>query len=74
MRGEPLGPLHGLPIGIKDLQDVGGMRTTYGSPLFADHVPERDERIVRAVRKAGALVIGKTTCPNGAPGRIRATQ
>ena len=68
MRGEPLGPLHGLPIGIKDLQDVGGMRTTYGSPLFADHVPERDERIVRAVREAGALVIGKTNVPEWGAG------
>ena len=37
-------PLHGLPVGIKDLEDTGGLRTTYGSPLFRDHVPAEDER------------------------------
>src|SRR5580693_8896935 len=41
-RGVPLGPLHGLPIAVKDLADTAGIRTTYGSPLFADHVPDRD--------------------------------
>ena len=60
MAGNPLGLLHGLPIGIKDLSDTAGIRTTYGSELFADHVPERDERVVAAVRKAGAIVLGKT--------------
>ena len=38
--GEPRGVLHGLPIAVKDLEDTAGMRTTYGSPLFAEHVPE----------------------------------
>ncbi|WP_158043407.1 amidase [Skermanella pratensis] len=63
MGGGPLGLLHGLPIGIKDLSDAGGVRTTYGSELFADHVPAEDERVVAAVRRAGAIVLGKTNTP-----------
>jgi amidase len=62
-RGEDLPALFGLPIGIKDLEDTAGLRTTYGSPLFAEHVPGQDERIVAAVRQAGAIVIGKTNTP-----------
>ncbi|SMF64186.1 Asp-tRNAAsn/Glu-tRNAGln amidotransferase A subunit [Tistlia consotensis] len=61
--GEALGPLHGLPVGIKDLQETEGLRTTFGSKLFADHVPVRDERTVAAVRAAGAVVVGKTNVP-----------
>ena len=56
-------PLHGLPIGIKDLQETEGLRTTFGSPIFRDHVPTADERIVAAVRSAGAIVLGKTNTP-----------
>ena len=63
MGGEPLGPLHGLPIGVKDLVLTEGLRTTFGSPLFADFVPEADERQVSAVRAAGAIVVGKTNTP-----------
>src|SRR3546814_7363465 len=48
MRGDELGVLHGLPTGVKDLNDTAGLRTTYGSPLFADHVPEKAERMVRS--------------------------
>ena len=62
-RGDDLPPLHGLPIGIKDLQDTGGLRTTYGSTIYRDHVPAADERLVAAVRAAGAIVIGKTNTP-----------
>ena len=62
-RGDELPALHGLPIGIKDLEDTGGLRTTHGSPIFRDHVPAADERIVAAVRAAGAIVIGKTNVP-----------
>src|SRR4051794_17015610 len=62
-RGENLPPLHGLPIGIKDLQETEGLRTTFGSPIFRDHVPTADERIVAAVRSAGAIVLGKTNTP-----------
>ena len=62
-RGMPLGPLHGLPIAVKDLADTAGIRTTYGSPLFADHVPDRDAPHVAALRSAGAVIIGKTNTP-----------
>ena len=66
--GDALGPLHGLPIGIKDLQLTQGLRTTFGSPLFADHVPAEDERTVAAVRAAGAIVVGKTNVPEWGAG------
>lgn len=68
MRGESLGPLHGLPLAIKDTQDVGGMRTTYGSPLFANHVPAADAGSVARLRAAGAVIIGKTNTPEWAAG------
>ena len=63
MAGEALGPLHGLPVGIKDLALTGDLRTTFGSPQFAEFVPEADERQVAAVRRAGAIVVGKTNTP-----------
>ncbi|WP_394848633.1 amidase [Pendulispora brunnea] len=62
-RGDALGPLHGLPIGIKDLSETEGLRTTYGSPLFATHVPAADERVVAVLRQAGAIVLAKTNTP-----------
>ncbi|MGH7120974.1 MAG: amidase [Acetobacteraceae bacterium] len=62
-KGEMLGPIAGLPVGIKDLEDTAGLRTTYGSPIFADHVPLQDARLVRAIRNAGGIVIGKTNVP-----------
>src|SRR3984885_4469002 len=62
-RGAVLPPLHGLPIGIKDLEPTEGLRTTSGSPLFRDNVPDRDRRLVAAIRSAGAIVIGKTNTP-----------
>src|SRR5262249_4068660 len=62
-RGDELPALHGLPIGIKDLQETAGLRTTFGSPIFRDHVPATDERLIAAVRQAGAIVIGKTNTP-----------
>ncbi|HEY5634288.1 MAG TPA: amidase [Burkholderiaceae bacterium] len=63
MRGGPLGPLHGLPIGIKDLQDTAGVLTTHGSPLYREHVPESDSAQVALVRAAGAIVAAKTNVP-----------
>jgi len=63
LAGEPLGPLHGLPLGIKDLNHTAGLRTTYGSLVFEDFVPEADERLVAALRAAGAVVVGKTNTP-----------
>jgi amidase len=67
-RGDELGPLHGLPFAFKDTHDVAGWRTTYGSPLFADHVPEADELLVERIRAAGAVPIGKTNVPEFAAG------
>jgi Asp-tRNA(Asn)/Glu-tRNA(Gln) amidotransferase A subunit family amidase len=63
MAGDPLGALHGLPIGVKDLALTGGLRTTFGSPQFSDFVPEADERQVAAIRQAGGIVVGKTNTP-----------
>ncbi len=54
------GPLAGLPIGVKDLFDTAEVRTTYGSPMFSDHVPAADAEAVRRARAAGAIVVGKT--------------
>jgi amidase len=62
-RGVKTGQLHGLPIAHKDLVDTAGVRTTYGSLVFADHVPEADEPFVVAVREAGAVMVGKTNTP-----------
>ncbi len=58
-----LPPLFGLPIGIKDLEETEGLRTTHGSVIFRDYVPTQDERVVAAARQAGAIVIGKTNTP-----------
>ena len=63
MRGDDLPPLHGLPIGIKDMNDVAGLRTTYGSHLYKDNVAATDEFIVAHLRKQGAIVVGKTNIP-----------
>ncbi|HEY1915978.1 MAG TPA: amidase family protein [Streptosporangiaceae bacterium] len=62
-RGSWRGVLHGLPIAVKDLAETAGMRTTYGSPLFADHVPDADAPHVALLRAAGAIVVGKTNTP-----------
>ncbi len=68
MRGDALGPLHGLPLGIKDTDDTAGLRTTYGSPIFADHVPARDLGVVARLRAAGGIVVAKTNTPEFAAG------
>ncbi|TMR88734.1 amidase [Nonomuraea basaltis] len=60
---EPAGPLHGVPVAHKDLVDTAGIRTTYGSPLYADHVPDKDDLIVERLRAAGAISVGKTNTP-----------
>lgn len=57
------GPLSGLPMAIKDLADTADIRTTYGSPIFADHIPKADSATVARIRKAGAILIGKTNTP-----------
>ncbi|MGH9629516.1 MAG: amidase, partial [Bryobacteraceae bacterium] len=62
-RGQFTGPLHGLPIAHKDLQDTKGIRTTYGSPIYRDHVPDNDTLLVERIRQAGAITVGKTNTP-----------
>ncbi|WP_163270069.1 amidase [Chelativorans alearense] len=70
--GAPIGPLDGLPVGVKDLQDAEGLPTTHGSPLFRGNVAERDMQIVARLRRAGAIVLAKTNVPEfGAGGNTR---
>jgi amidase len=59
----PSGWLHGLPFAVKDLCATRGLRTTWGSPLFRDHVPERDDILAARVRASGAIFVGKTNAP-----------
>lgn len=66
--GATLGVLHGLPLGVKDTAETGGLRTTFGSPIYKDYVPERDERLVLCLRDAGGIVLGKTNVPEWAAG------
>ena len=54
-------PLEGIPLAVKDLYDTAGVRTTYGSPIFAEHVPDADAAAVRIAKEAGAIVLGKTS-------------
>lgn len=63
MKGEPLGALHGLPVGINDVQLTAGIRTTFGSLVHKDNVPETDDLVVTRIKKAGGIVIGKTNTP-----------
>jgi amidase len=62
-RGESTGLLHGLPVAHKDLFDTAGVRTTHGSPLFAENVPSRDALVVQRMSAAGAISLGKTNVP-----------
>jgi amidase len=62
-RGDALPSLHGLPLGVKDLEPTAGLRTTWCSPLFRDHVPDVDQGAVARAREAGAIVLGKTNVP-----------
>jgi amidase len=61
--GRALGLLHGLPVAHKDLAETAGVRTTYGSPLFAENVPQRDALVVHRMAQAGAISLGKTNVP-----------
>ena len=63
IRGEAVAALHGLPIAHKDLFQTRGIRTTFGSPIFKDSVPDEDALIVERLKKAGAITIGKTNTP-----------
>ena len=62
-RGISAGPLQGLPVAHKDLFETAGIRTTFGSPLFKDHVPDRDAIAVERMKSAGAICVGKTNTP-----------
>ena len=62
-RGEFLGLLHGLPIAHKDLAETRGMRTTFGSPIFKDYIPDFSTLLVERAQRAGAITIGKTNTP-----------
>ena len=64
MRGAPLGPLHGLPLGVKDLQDTAGLLTTYGNVRLRGNVPAADNALVARLRAAGAIVTAKTNVPD----------
>jgi amidase len=66
--GEPLALLHGLPVGVKDMIDVTGLPTTFGSPLFKDNIAVKDDAIVAALRRAGAVILGKTNNPEFSAG------
>ena len=63
MKGEMLGPLHGVPYSVKDLTLTAGVRTTMGSAIYEDFVPKEDAVAVARVKAAGAILIGKTTTP-----------
>jgi len=62
-RGDKLGPLHGIPVSIKDLVDVKGVHTRHGSAIFEDNVAQADDVLVQRLRAAGAIVVGKATTP-----------
>ena len=67
-RGERLGPLHGIPLALKDMTETAGVRTTYGSRAFAQHVPSQDALLVTRLKDAGAILVGKTNTPEFAVG------
>jgi Asp-tRNA(Asn)/Glu-tRNA(Gln) amidotransferase A subunit family amidase len=72
--GRPLGPLHGVPVGIKDIFDTGDMPTEFGSPIWAGRTPRQDATAVAMLRAAGAVIMGKTVTTEYAyfsPGKTR---
>lgn len=68
--GEDLPPLHGIPVAVKDVTATAGMRTTQGSVIFSENIPEKDATSVARLRAAGAIIIGKTNTPEFAFGAI----
>ena len=63
VRGDDLGPLHGLPVSVKDLELTKGIRTTSGSLAYKDRIPKEDSIVVERVKKAGGVILGKTNTP-----------
>jgi amidase len=68
MSKKPLGPLHGLPVAIKDITPTAGIRTTFASPLYKNYVPGEDAEVVRRLKAAGAIILAKTNTPEFACG------
>jgi len=68
MKGNWLSPMHGIPIGIKDITETKGLTTTYGSLLYKGHVPKEDAEVVARLRKSGAIILCKTNTPEFAAG------
>ena len=68
MKRSKLGPLHGIPVGIKDVTLTAGIRTTFGSRLFEDFIPDQDALVVERLKNAGAIILGKTNTPEFAAG------
>src|SRR5580658_7162423 len=68
VKDQPLGPLHGLPMAIKDITPTAGIRTTFASPLYKDYVPSEDAEVVRRLKAAGAIILAKTNTPEFACG------
>jgi len=68
LQGDAVGPLHGLPIGLKDMTETAGLRTTYGSKLYQHNVPNEDALLVTRLKQAGGIVVGKTNTPEFAAG------
>jgi amidase len=62
-RGAEVGPLHGLPVAHKDLVPTKGIRTTQGSPIYSEFVPDHDALLVERLKRAGAITLGKTNTP-----------
>lgn len=63
VKGKKLGKLHGLPVAIKDLTPTKGLRTTYGSPVFKDYIPDHEPTFLKRIKAAGGIVLGKTNTP-----------
>ena len=66
--GASLGSLHGLPVGVKDITVTADIRTTFGSPLYKDHIPQEDAEVVRRIKAAGGIILAKTNTPEFATG------
>ena len=63
LHGDTLGPLHGVPVSVKDSELTRGVRTTFGSLVFKDYVPDEDSAVVERVKRAGAIILWKTNLP-----------
>jgi amidase len=74
MKGEPLGPLHGLPVAIKDVTPTAGIRTTFASLLYKGHVPAEDAEVVCRLKTGGAIVLAKTNTPDSPAARTLTTR